>query len=97
MISPFHEVIRFPRRLAPPPFFSDALYDLNPAGCDRYETVNMKFQYWAINGIVTGIPVIYVDPSNGFMIVKGFRCERCHKIFFAAEINDFSHECMEPE
>jgi hypothetical protein len=93
MTSPFHEVIRFPRKLKPFPVFSDAPF--NPMNAALYETINMKFQYWAINGIVKGIPVTYVDPNDGFMVIKGFRCERCNKVFFAAEINDFAHECMD--
>lgn len=95
MTSPIHEFIRFPRRLSPLPSFSAAPWNSNPANCAQYEVITMKRQYWAIEGEVTGIRKLYADAVDGFSIIEGFRCERCNKVFFAAEINDFAHECME--
>jgi hypothetical protein len=99
MISPFHEFIRFPRRLSPFPRFSAAIADVwksNPANFTQYETITMRRQMWAIEGEVKGTRIFYTDPETKFNVIEGFRCERCNRTFFASELNDFSHECMEP-
>jgi hypothetical protein len=94
MISPFHEFIKFPRRLSPMPRFTDASFD--PKTAVQYEVITMKRQAWAFDGQVSGIRRIYYDPVDGFTICEGFRCEVCNRTFFATELDDYAHECMEP-
>lgn len=93
MISPYHEFLRFPRRLSPMPRFTD---HFDPKNSVQYDIVTMKCQAWAFDGSVEGIRKMYSDPIDGFTICEGFRCEVCSRTFFASELNDYAHECMEP-
>lgn len=95
MIHPYSEHLHFPRRLSPSTWLSDKPLDTSRSV--TMETITMKRQCWAFDGVVSGIENIYTDPIEGFTVVAGFRCERCCKVFFASDINDFVHECMDPE
>ena len=37
-----------------------------------------------------------VDSPRG-VIVPGYRCDGCHRVFFGSELEDFRHECMEAD
>ena len=94
MISPFHESIRFPRKLPLMPVFSFG-NTFDPKTPANYEVISMKRQMWAVDGDVKGTPIYYTDPKTKFNVIEGFRCERCNRTFFAANLNDFAHECMD--
>jgi hypothetical protein len=79
--------------MTPIPTFSDAPFD--PPTTAQYEVISMKRQMWAIDGDVKGTAVFYTEPETKLNVIEGFRCERCNRTFFASELNDFSHECME--
>ena len=73
-----------------------------------YDTsVRMHEQWWFFpNSTVKGVPNRYVpgqcveldgvDQERGVgVMVRGYRCEDCKRVFFAADMEDFYHECME--
>lgn len=64
-----------------------------------YERILMYGETWAFAGQARGITSGRYTVMDGdrVWLAMGYRCERCHKVFFAAELEDFIHECMEAE
>ena len=67
--------------------------------CTQVSTITLVPQWWMFPEThVTGVPTKYVGEHPNRMdwwgtMALGLRCLECRKVFFAAGLEDFHHEC----
>lgn len=104
MAPPTQPVIQF-RRPQKPLTYSDSLaagpfgYPGPPYTVAHTSYALMHMVDWIFpESTVKGIRAHHYDAtptSPAGVIARGYRCEVCNRVFFAADIDDFRHECMD--
>lgn len=85
------------------PSFAD--HRLHPSVCDTvekiaFERVDWFFPHCGATGITNFEQRSKIKAFDGYdqpwgVIIPGYRCPECEKVFFASEFHLFSHECQE--